>query len=504
MASVYLARELGPHGFRRYVALKLIKPHLRADPEVVAMFADEARLAARLTHPNLCPVFDYGDVDGTLFIAMEYLEGRSLADVMTAAEREPGLMETAQWVSFAAYVVAEASEGLHAVHDATDERGQPLRAVHRDVSPQNIFITFDGTVRVVDLGVAWFVRRNHETQAGMMKGKFAYMAPEQLYRSDVDRRADVWSLGVCLWELLSNAQLYSDFVSRMDAEDANAPAIAPSSILRSVPSELDTVTLAALERDPETRTPTAREVSRSLRRYLHRRTHPIGPSDVADLMARLFATTGATQSLKSPSHAQGDAGGAQVHDIKAMGIYSDPDADYIEDVTTHAKGKAAPLDPTEPHPAVDPDFDVRTDAYRQDVPREMDSAKTVESRVLFDRTPSPGLDSKAPDAPAGGLRIEPTVSASPVSTPRPSREVGMTPSANVGTSGATPIPSAGSRVVDVPQAYSALSHLAVATDTAPTPAPTSGRTLAEKVILGVVGALLIASVLVLVVALLVF
>ncbi len=477
MATVYLAREMGPQGFRRYVALKLIKHHLQTDPEVVAMFADEARLAARLAHPNLCPVYDYGEIDDTLFIAMEFLDGRPLSEVMTAAGRQPGLTETEEWVALAAHFIAEASEGLHAVHEATDEQGQALLAVHRDVSPQNIFITFDGTVRVVDLGVARFVRRSHETKAGVMKGKYAYMAPEQLYRSDVDRRADVWALGVCLWELLTSAPLYADFVSRMDAEESNVPALAPSSLMIRVPEELDQVTLGALTRGLDLRTPTAREVGRSLRRYLHRLPNPVGPAEVADLMNRLFRSqaNGETRDLKPPKSDHPE------QPTRILNQRRFANAHTVD---------AATVDEAPERSSSDWTAEVTAPRARPPVPAEglsFEDEKTVEAPSPFDTSDPRLAEHVLP--PSGDPDFEPTV----VPAQRPGHGVAP-PGAHGGLSGL--LSPSGAPSAHPPSA-SPSAH-------PPSASPSGPRGNLERFILGAVAALLVVSIALLLVALLTY
>ncbi|MBZ0119097.1 MAG: protein kinase, partial [Sandaracinaceae bacterium] len=288
MASVFLARARGPGGFDRLVAIKKIHPHLAKQREFVEMFLDEARLAARINHPNVCSVFDFGEVDGSYYMAMEYLVGQPLSAVLRAAYHRPDLACTRQWQVLAARIIADACEGLHSAHELSDDRGRPLSVVHRDVTPQNLFVTYDGAVKVVDFGVAWAHGRMHETRTGVVKGKFAYMAPEQLQSRPIDRRLDVWALGVCLWELLALKRLFG---RRSDAElvlavvgDTIEP---PSSVQPTVPAALDAIVMRALQRDPDARYPTARAMSRELNAFIHASGTPAGLPELADLMRDL-------------------------------------------------------------------------------------------------------------------------------------------------------------------------------------------------------------------------
>ncbi|MGB5367889.1 MAG: serine/threonine-protein kinase [Polyangiales bacterium] len=289
MASVHLARAHGDPGFEKLVALKRIHPHLACEQEYVEMFLDEARIASRITHSNVCSVFDFGEADGEYFIAMEYLVGeplsrihrRVLADV---DERDSPLLPMRM-----ACMIAQACEGLHAAHELTDADGESLHVVHRDVSAENLFVTYDGATQVVDFGIAHALQRVHNTEAGQVKGTFPYMAPEQMTSAVVDRRVDVWALGTVLWELLTLRKL---FLRETDVNTMYAVLsgeIQPPSEYRSeVSEELDEIVLKALERSPDERWQSAREMGKALRRYLAKQGELIGPAEIADWMRQLF------------------------------------------------------------------------------------------------------------------------------------------------------------------------------------------------------------------------
>ena len=287
MASVYLARIQGSAGFEKSVALKLILPSLSEDQDFVAMFMDEARIASKIDHPNVCTVFDFGRVDGRYYLAMEYLRGQSLRHVLRRVYEfgpEP------DWVRTLCTLMVQTCEGLHAAHELRDPDGLLLDVVHRDISPHNIFVTYDGVAKIVDFGIASARNREHHTTTGTIKGKLAYMAPEQLTGAELDRRVDVWALGIVLWEALTGRRL---FRGRTDSETLfqvmTKEVPAPSSLTKNVPKELDAIVAKALQRDPSRRYADARAFGRALSEFLSTSGPPLLSSDVAQWMGELFA-----------------------------------------------------------------------------------------------------------------------------------------------------------------------------------------------------------------------
>jgi serine/threonine-protein kinase len=261
MAAVHLGRLIGPVGFARTVAIKKLHAQFAKDPAFVAMFLDEARLAARIRHPNVVPTLDVVTIDDELFLVMEYVHGDSLARLIRKARgREEDVP-----VEIAVSVTSHALHGLHAAHEAKSERGSPLEIVHRDVSPQNVLVGVDGIGRVLDFGIAKATSRLQVTLEGQLKGKLAYMAPEQLEQHDVDRRVDVWASAVVLWELLAGRRLFhGDHPARLMKAVLSMEIEPPSAFSKAVPAALDAVVMRGLSRDPAGRFATAREMAIAL------------------------------------------------------------------------------------------------------------------------------------------------------------------------------------------------------------------------------------------------
>lgn len=286
MASVYLAQLAGSSGFDKWVALKTIHPHIATSNRFVNMFLDEAQLASRLEHPNLCSVFDFGEERGTWFIAMEYLHGETF-----------GVVARTGWSSqqpppyaIIARILADAARGLHAAHELRLPSGEHAGVVHRDVSPENIFVTYDGPTKVVDFGVArWKSQSQDRTVAGELKGKIAYMCPEQLREEPVDRRADIWSLGVVLWETTVGRRLF-----RRKTDAGTVYAVLNDRVPRPVrfrpdyPPALAAIVARALERDRDQRYQTALEFARALEQWLASTGQPAGTGEVGEYMHSLF------------------------------------------------------------------------------------------------------------------------------------------------------------------------------------------------------------------------
>jgi eukaryotic-like serine/threonine-protein kinase len=286
MASVHLARMDGPGGFQKWVAIKRIHPHLVEDDQFVDMFLDEARIAAGINHANVAQVFDLGKDDNTYWIAMEYLHGEPLREVMRRAEeRHMRIMP-----DLAARICADAADGLHAAHELRGKNGQLLGLVHRDVTPHNLFLTYEGYTKVVDFGIAKVADRLSSTRAGTLKGKLAYMSPEQVRGAEVDRTTDIFALGVVLWELTTNQRLFRMDTDLDTLEKVQACVVPPpSTIIPGYPPELEACVMKALSKRKQDRFATAREFSRALQSFLMRSGSFCGPEEVGTFVRQVFA-----------------------------------------------------------------------------------------------------------------------------------------------------------------------------------------------------------------------
>jgi serine/threonine protein kinase len=254
MAEIFLAKLLGADGFERNVVIKRMLSNLSSIPDFVEMFRDEARLAAKLSHPNIIQIHELGFIEGCYYICMEYLAGEDFSTTL----RHAGKKRQYTPMPITLRVLVDAARGLHYAHDFTNEEGQPLHIVHRDISPSNLYVTYQGQVKVLDFGIAKAASRVVQTRTGVVKGKYIYMAPEQAQGKEVDRRADVFSLGVSLYESLTNVR---PFARENDLAILNAllqgDFMPPAQLRRDIPPELEAVVLKALALKPEDRFATA-------------------------------------------------------------------------------------------------------------------------------------------------------------------------------------------------------------------------------------------------------
>jgi serine/threonine-protein kinase len=285
-AEIYLARIAGAAGFEKYVVIKCLHDHLADDPEFVKMFLDEARLAALLDHSNIVQTFELGEHEHRYYMVMEYLAGLSLAMIVRrATERLPGGKLP---VAFILNVAAQASAGLHYAHER-QANGRPLNIVHRDISPQNLVIGFEGVVKLVDFGIARAELRETKTKAGTIKGKFAYMSPEQCVAANVDRRTDVFALGVIVWELFTGRRLFkrnSPYETYQAVLECNIDA--PSKVNHEIDPAVDDLVLKAIAKDADDRYASAEAFGDAMLGYLHHRGRSSGPAEVARFVEESF------------------------------------------------------------------------------------------------------------------------------------------------------------------------------------------------------------------------
>jgi serine/threonine-protein kinase len=299
MAEVWKARMVGPAGFQRTLVVKRILPELAEDPQFVAMFVSEARLSARLNHVNIVHVFELGEAEGEYYLAMEYVHGHTLTAVMRNLALR-GLPPP----GFGAMVVRDLCRALAYAHALTDDNGEPLRLVHRDVSPANVMIGFDGGVKLFDFGIAKALAEVNEvkTQTGTLKGKLGYMAPELLDGRDFDHRSDLFSVGVLLHETLTGRRLFKGAHDLQTLQLIRQARVAPPSTVNpEVPPELDAICLRALARDPDERYQTGDELAAALDPIVHALGWTVERDAV--LMRSLFPTDVAHTPTPTPQAA---------------------------------------------------------------------------------------------------------------------------------------------------------------------------------------------------------
>lgn len=290
MAAVWAARLKGTRGFSKTVAVKMMLPTISDDPQFEQMFLDEAQIASRIRHPNCVEILDLGEQDDLLYLVMEWVDGEPLSSIRRAAAKKEGIPRPV-----AVKIVADAAAGLHAAHELKDEEGKLIGIVHRDISPQNILITFDGVVKIVDFGVAKAAGRTSEaTSAGQIKGKPPYMSPEQALGKDVDRRTDVFALGIILYQLTTGKHPFrgeSDIVTLQNIV-SERPIIPPRAYDRDYPKPLEAVVMKALERDADKRYKSAAELEAALDRVFPPTVPRVRTEDVGKFVSSLLGERG--------------------------------------------------------------------------------------------------------------------------------------------------------------------------------------------------------------------
>ncbi|HVV51341.1 MAG TPA: serine/threonine-protein kinase, partial [Polyangia bacterium] len=283
MAEVFRAKITSSHGFEKILVVKRILPHLAADPGFVAMFIDEAKLTAQLTHPKIVQILDFGEVNGQYFTALEYIDGFDALGLLRIAAQKRVRVPP----QLATFIVEEVLEALDYAHNARDMEGRPMQIVHRDISPSNIFISKRGDVKLGDFGIAHAKRRESKTQAGTLKGKYGYMSPEQVVGRPIDARSDLFAVGVVLAELLTGRRLFSapaDLDVLLKVRDVHLDRL--DKYGADIPPALDRILRRALKKDPGERPQSADELHAELGDYLFSAGRRVGPIDL-----RAFAGT---------------------------------------------------------------------------------------------------------------------------------------------------------------------------------------------------------------------
>lgn len=286
MAEIWLAQQRGLAGFNRFVVIKKILTHLSEQATFVKMFLDEARTSAQLNHPNIVQIYDLGREGGSYYIAMEFIAGESLAAIAWRGMKRCHPFGP----SYAARVIADTCKALHYAHHLKGPDGRPLELVHRDISPQNILVTYEGGVKVVDFGIAKARSKSEHTKTGILKGKYSYMSPEQCVGAVVDMRSDIFSLGILLYELCTGKRLFKHESELMILEMITKRGVVPPShVTLGISHTLEDIIMRALAKDVDARFPTAQAMQVALEEFLREEGDPATTSDVATYMRQLFA-----------------------------------------------------------------------------------------------------------------------------------------------------------------------------------------------------------------------
>jgi serine/threonine protein kinase len=325
MAEVFKAKAFGVEGFERLVAVKRILPSIAEDVEFITMFIDEAKIAVQLTHANIAQIFDLGRVSDSYFIAMEFVHGKDLRAIFDRARKRGEPLP----VPMACYVIMKVCEGLDYAHNKKDSAGRDLHLVHRDVSPQNILISYDGEVKIIDFGIAKAAGKAGKTQAGILKGKFGYMSPEQVRGLPLDRRSDVFAVGICLYELLTGERLFvgeSDFSTLEKVR--NVEIMPPSTYNRRIPEELEQIVLKALARDVDDRYQTAMDLHDDLQSFMYTSGNFFARKDLSAFMRKGFSDEIAKETARDEQY-------------RAMEMPQGSGLDAFDDLAPAAQPRAA-------------------------------------------------------------------------------------------------------------------------------------------------------------------
>ncbi|MBT9558811.1 MAG: protein kinase [Myxococcales bacterium] len=342
MAEIFLARQQGPAGFEKTLVVKRILPHFANDEQFIQMFLDEARTAAKLNHPNIVQIYELGETEGSYYIAMEYIRGESLAKVIRRL-RQHGMHMP---LHLAAKIVASVCAGLDYAHHFAGADGQPLGLVHRDISPDNILVSYDGSVKMIDFGIAKARDNESKTQAGSVKGKFCYMSPEQVTGKRLDRRSDIFSLGIVLHELTTLEKPFGSDADLMTVSAiVNDPPKSAADLVEGYPAALWEIISKTLSKDRGQRYDTAHEMGISLERFIHSRGEFLSDRDIGNYLRKLFSEeTAAIDELREM------ASGIRSRIIvppKTGGFSSDPspeDATAIGAPASEDRTQAVPID----------------------------------------------------------------------------------------------------------------------------------------------------------------
>ncbi len=376
MAEVYRGVSYGVEGFERLFAVKRVLPNIAEDQEFIDMFIDEAKIAVQLTHANIGQIFELGNAENSYFIAMEYVSGKDGRAIFDRARSRGEYLE----FPMVCHIIKEVCEALEYAHNKRNDRGESLELIHRDVSPQNILISYDGEVKLIDFGIAKAAGKASKTQAGILKGKFSYMSPEQVRGKPIDRRSDLFSLAVCLYELLTLERCFSgesDFSTLEKVREADYRK--PTQINRDIPPELERIIQRGLTRNPEERFQSASDFQDALQKFLYQSGAFYSRKDLAAFMRRTFAGELSEEQKRLNGfrdYARANIPEARRPDDPPVSVVTEldpdeielfedpdlPDADWVDDGAEDQATEVYDRDPGEGPPDDLPFFGVHTPA----------------------------------------------------------------------------------------------------------------------------------------------
>jgi len=477
MAEVFKAKTFGVEGFERLLAVKRILPNIAEDEEFITMFIDEAKIAVQLQHANIAQIFDLGKVDESFFIALEYVHGRDLRSIFDRMRNKGESLP----IAMACYVIMQVCEGLDYAHNKRDGQGRELNLVHRDISPQNVLIGYEGECKLIDFGIAKAAGKASKTQAGILKGKFGYMSPEQVRGLPIDRRSDIFAVGIVLYELLTGERLFigeSDFSTLEKVR--NVEIMPPSSYNKKIPQELERVVLKALARDPEDRYANAIDLHDDLQSFLYSVGEFFSRKDLAAWMKKTFAMEIEEDNAKLEEFRQVvppvAASGAEVS--RRTAVAGGPSGRTGNTLPTGAKAAmpkppkppAAAKDSASAHPGMGwDDEELDTQIF------DKEDVKPVAAEDLFfeddDRTVA---NEPAPDILEQARPPELNTPKPITLTPLPDEDIKMTPPPSAARSISLPPAARRPTLVGVPPA-GAPGRVTGPVPTLPPPGPPTGR-----------------------------
>ncbi|MEZ4335560.1 MAG: protein kinase [Sandaracinaceae bacterium] len=474
MAEVYTAKSFGIEGFEKIIAIKRILPTMAEDHDFISMFIDEAKIAGHLTHANIVPIYELGKIGESHYIAMEYVWGKDLLQIMNRFRRMRRHMPPVM----AAWIASKMLEGLDYAHRKRDRHGRPMGIIHRDVSPQNCLVSYEGQIKLIDFGIAKAASRNTKTQAGVLKGKFGYMSPEQVRGLPIDHRSDIFAASTCLHEMLTGERLFvgeSDFSTLEKVR--NAAVAPPSQMVADLPKDLEDIVLKGLAREPDERWQTAGEMQEELQRFIALQRPPFGTSKLNTWMRTAFAPEIAKEKgrLDSFNKVAHPAPTATVPPrVPSLGTTSPQNPAALRPPPAAPPGGTEELDLPEFEDEMPGEATMISsspfDELEEKRAREMEELTEEPTQIFFTADDLEEIEEvrPTPAGPAGGLGAIPK--APPAATfPKP-RPVGTPPSVQVSPSipaapAALPPPGPG------PQASPFKSTLALTQDQLPAPPP---------------------------------